>query len=70
MAAGGIVLDHWLVRGHARLKLASFAVAATLSGALVALLALPILPLAVYAKTSLPATVPDTPTRSAGRSSW
>ncbi|MGO9205721.1 MAG: glycosyltransferase family 39 protein [Candidatus Limnocylindrales bacterium] len=59
MAAGAIVLDHWLVRGHARLKLASFAVAAALSGALVALLALPILPLATYAKTSLPATVPD-----------
>ena len=59
MAAGAIVLDHWLVRGHARPKLAGFAVAATLSGALVALLALPILPVAVYAKTSLPATVPD-----------
>jgi Dolichyl-phosphate-mannose-protein mannosyltransferase len=59
MAAGAIVLDHWLERGHPRLKLASFAVAATLSGALVALLALPILPVATYAKTSLPAAVPD-----------
>lgn len=59
MAAGGIVVDHWLARGHERLKLTGFAAAATLSGALVALLALPILPLAVYAKTSLPATVPD-----------
>jgi 4-amino-4-deoxy-L-arabinose transferase-like glycosyltransferase len=60
MAAGAIVLDHWLAHGHARLKLASFAAAAVLSGSLIALLALPILPLATYATTSLPATVPDT----------
>ncbi len=60
MAAGAILLDHWLARGHTRLKLTGFAAAATLSGALVALLALPILPVAAYARTSLPTTVPDT----------
>jgi hypothetical protein len=27
MAAGGIVLDRWLARGHQRLKAASFATA-------------------------------------------
>ncbi len=59
MAAGGVVLDGWLDRGHARLKLAGFASAAVLSGLLIALLALPILPVATYATTSLPAAVPD-----------
>ncbi|HYM84020.1 MAG TPA: glycosyltransferase family 39 protein [Candidatus Dormibacteraeota bacterium] len=59
MAAGGVVLDHWLTRGHARLKLAGFAAAAVLSGLLIALLALPILPVATYATSSLPAAVPD-----------
>ena len=59
MAAGGIVLDRWLARGHARLKLAGFAAAAVLSGLLIALLALPILPVATYAASSLPAAVPD-----------
>ena len=42
------------------LKVASFAVAAALSGALIAFLTLPILPVATYAKTSLPSDVPDT----------
>jgi hypothetical protein len=60
MAAGGVVLDRWLMRGHARLKLGSFAVAAAMSGSLIALLALPVLPLATYAASSLPAAIPDT----------
>ncbi len=59
MAAGAILLDRWLARGHFRLKAGSFATAAVLSGALIAYLTLPILPLATYAKTTLPATVPD-----------
>jgi hypothetical protein len=60
MAAGGILLDRWLVRGHRRLKTAGFAAAAVISDLFVALLTLPILPVAAYAKTSLPAAVPDT----------
>ena len=60
MAAGGVVLDRWLARGHPRLKALSFAVAAVLSSSLIVLLTLPILPLATYATTSLPATVQDT----------
>ena len=60
MAAGGIVLDRWLDRGHPRIKATAFAVAAVLSTSLIVLLTLPILPLATYATTSLPATVPDT----------
>ena len=60
MAAGGIVLDRWLARGHLRLKAAGFAAAAVLSSSLIVLLTLPILPVATYATTSLPATVPDT----------
>jgi 4-amino-4-deoxy-L-arabinose transferase-like glycosyltransferase len=59
MAAGAILLDRWLARGHRRVRAATFATAAVLSGALIALLTLPILPLASYAKTTLPATVPD-----------
>ena len=60
MAAGAILVDRWLARGHAVLKAAGFAVVAVLSAALIVLLTLPILPLATYATTSLPATVPDT----------
>ena len=60
MAAGAILVDRWLARGHFRLKAGSFTTAAVLSGALIAYLTLPILPLATYAKTTLPATVPDT----------
>jgi hypothetical protein len=60
MAVGGIVLDQWLARSHRRLKAAAFTVAAALSGLLVALLTLPILPVATYARTTLPAVVPDT----------
>jgi hypothetical protein len=59
MAAGAIVLDRWLARGHIRVKAGSFTMAAMLSGGLIALLTLPVLPLATYAKTTLPATVPD-----------
>jgi 4-amino-4-deoxy-L-arabinose transferase-like glycosyltransferase len=60
MAAGAIIVDRWFARGHAGAKMASFGVAAALSGALVAYLTLPILPVAIYAKTTLPADVPDT----------
>jgi len=59
MAAGAILLDRWLARGHRRVRAASVASAAVLSSALIALLTLPILPLAMYANTTLPATVPD-----------
>jgi Dolichyl-phosphate-mannose-protein mannosyltransferase len=60
MAAGGIVVDRWLARGHLRAKAVTFAVAAALSGAGIALLTLPVLPLASYADSGLPAAVPDT----------
>jgi 4-amino-4-deoxy-L-arabinose transferase-like glycosyltransferase len=60
MAAGGIVLDRWLARGHQRLKAASFAAASAISGALIAYLTLPILPVDAYAKTSLPSQVAET----------
>jgi 4-amino-4-deoxy-L-arabinose transferase-like glycosyltransferase len=60
MAAGAILLDRWLSRGHRRLRVASLTAAAALSGALIAYLTLPVLPVATYAKTSLPADVPDT----------
>jgi len=60
MAAGAIVLDRWLARGRLPLKAVSFAVAATLSGVVIALLTLPVLPLDTYARSSLPAAVPDT----------
>jgi 4-amino-4-deoxy-L-arabinose transferase-like glycosyltransferase len=59
MAAGAILLDRWLARGHPRIKAVSFGVAAAISGALIALLTLPILPITDYAKSSLPADVPD-----------
>ena len=59
IAAGAILLDRWLARGHRRVRAATFTTAAVCSGALIALLTLPILPLTTYAKTSLPATVPD-----------
>ena len=59
MAAGAMAVDRWLARGHFRFKAASFTTAAVLSGALIAYLTLPILPVATYAQSSLPATVPD-----------
>jgi dolichyl-phosphate-mannose-protein mannosyltransferase len=60
MAAGAILLDRWLVRGHTILKAAGFAAAGAVSGGLIVLLTLPILPVETYATTSLPAAVPDT----------
>jgi 4-amino-4-deoxy-L-arabinose transferase-like glycosyltransferase len=60
MAAGAIVTDRWLARGHLRPKIGSFAVATALSGALIALLTLPVLPVATFAKSTLPAAFPDT----------
>ncbi|WP_219468172.1 glycosyltransferase family 39 protein, partial [Nonomuraea rhizosphaerae] len=44
MAAGGIVLDRWIARGHRRLKIAGFGAATAGSAALIALLTLPVLP--------------------------
>ena len=44
MAAGAIVVDRWLARGHAGLKGVALAVVAVLSASLIALLTLPILP--------------------------
>jgi hypothetical protein len=58
MAAGAILLDRWLARGHRRLRTASFIVAATLSAALTVYLTLPILPPATFATTSLPSLDP------------
>ncbi len=60
MAAGAMLTDRWMARGHAQLKIAGFAAAAAVSGALVALLTLPVLPLATYARTPLPTAVTDT----------
>lgn len=60
MAAGSIVVDRWLVCGHAGIKGAVFTVAALVSGLLIAYLTLPVLPVATYAASTLPATVPDT----------
>jgi 4-amino-4-deoxy-L-arabinose transferase-like glycosyltransferase len=60
MAAGAILLDRWLARGHFRLKVSGFGTAAVLSGALIVYLTLPILPVAAFATSTLPATVPDT----------
>jgi 4-amino-4-deoxy-L-arabinose transferase-like glycosyltransferase len=59
MAAGAIVLDRWMASGHRRLKTAGFAAAAVVSASLIAVLTLPVLPVAVYARTTLPAAVPD-----------
>jgi hypothetical protein len=58
MAAGANLLDRWLARGHRRLRAASFIVAATVSGALLAYLTLPILLPVAFAATSLPALDP------------
>ena len=60
MAAGSILVDRWLGRGHVRLRSASFIVAAAGSASLIGLLTLPILPLSTYATSSLPSAVPDT----------
>ena len=60
MAAGATLVDGWLARGHFRLKASSLAGAAALSGTVIALLTLPILPIATFAASGLPAAVPDT----------
>lgn len=60
MAAGAMMLNRWLKVGYRRLRWASLLTAAALSGGLIAYLTLPILPVATYAKTSLPTDVPDT----------
>ncbi|MBF6605690.1 MAG: glycosyltransferase family 39 protein [Chloroflexi bacterium] len=59
MAAGAILTDSWLARGHRRLRATGFTAAAAISVALIAYLTLPILPVATFATTSLPSTVPD-----------
>lgn len=59
MAAGAILVDRWLDRGHAPVKLVALAVVAALSGGAIALLTLPVLPLDAYATSGLPAAVPD-----------
>jgi hypothetical protein len=58
MAAGAILLDRWLARGHRRLRATSFTAAAVISGLLVVYLTLPILPMATFAKSSLPSQYP------------
>jgi hypothetical protein len=60
MAAGAILVDRWLERGRRRVRLVGFVAAATLSCLVIAYLTLPILPLTAYARTTLPAAVPDT----------
>ena len=60
MAAGAIVVDRWLARGHFRIKATAIAIAAVLSVGLIALLTLPILPIDDYAKSGLASAVPDT----------
>ncbi len=54
IAAGSIVLDGWLARGRPGLRMASFAVVATLSGVAAAILVLPIVPAASLAATPIP----------------
>ena len=66
MAAGAILLDRWLARGRKRARTVSFITAAALSGALVVYLTLPILPVATFATTSLPSSVPT----SAEQTGW
>jgi hypothetical protein len=58
MAAGATLLDRWLARGRQHLRAAGFIVAATISGAFVVYLTLPILPPAMFAMTSLPSANP------------
>jgi 4-amino-4-deoxy-L-arabinose transferase-like glycosyltransferase len=58
MAAGAVLTDRWLEPGHLRLKAGGFGLAAVLSGLLLVYLTLPILPVATFAKTSLPTADP------------
>jgi 4-amino-4-deoxy-L-arabinose transferase-like glycosyltransferase len=59
MAAGAIVVDGWLGRGRERLKGATVAVAAALSGLLVAVLTLPVLPPPILAQTAISELYPE-----------
>ena len=58
MAAGGILVDGWLSRGHRRLRAVGFIAAAAISGALMAYVTLPILSPTQFARTSLPTEDP------------
>ena len=69
MAAGAIVVDRWLARGHFRIKAAGLAIAAVLSVSLIALLTLPILPVAGTQRRDSRQPSPTPPTRSDGPSS-
>ena len=60
MASGAMLVDRWLSRGHRRMRATGFTAAAALSGALIAYLTLPILPVTTFAATTLPSLVPDT----------
>jgi 4-amino-4-deoxy-L-arabinose transferase-like glycosyltransferase len=60
MAAGAVLADRWLTRGHFRLKAGSLIAAAAVSGVLIALLTLPVLSVATFAQSGLAAAVPDT----------
>ena len=53
-AAGAIVLDRWLSRGRVRLRAGVFGSAAAVSGVLVAVLVLPVLPAATLATSPIP----------------
>ena len=59
MAAGANLVDRWLGRGHTIAKGTGLVVIAVLSGAFIVLLTLPVLPLNTYARSDLPAAVPD-----------
>ena len=54
MAAGGLVLDRWLDRGHRRLRATFTGLAAAASGAAIAVIMLPLLPPATLATTPVP----------------
>lgn len=54
IAAGSVALDGWLSRGRGPLRTGTFAVAATLSGAFVAIVMLPILPARTMGGTFIP----------------
>jgi 4-amino-4-deoxy-L-arabinose transferase-like glycosyltransferase len=60
MAAGAMAVDRWLARGHARLKGLVLGVVAAASGASIALLTLPVLPVATFASSGLAEAVQDT----------
>jgi len=59
IAAGSIPLSGWLARGRRRLRRTVFGVAATLSGAAIAVLLLPIVPVTALHATPIPAMYPE-----------